>query len=449
MQVVIKASCIAATLAILTQSQPVLASADSTQDYYTIGGGQPISGPGNNSLHTETLEAGVEWEMDLGCGASFDPEVTISNQLNGITEGFSNMMGDMLTAATQAIVALPGTILQRTNPDLYETMQNGVIQGKLDYDTSLTSCEAVQDIMVQSGSSGEAFQSAAKSFGWKKEMENSTGDIIQSKSDVDEKQGDDGLPYYDGTNRGGHNQEPIKSIKDTVAVGYNITMNQPVTNDSSISEEEGQGKPLWGYWESPEEASAWVTEVVGDTNWRTCTGCNNDSVPGKGLAYFHDGYTRQIEQDLTSLVNDDLPVDIENLNKVSAPPTLMVMPEIIEALKLERPSERPVLISRIAGEIALARTFEQGILARRMLATGRKEPNMANIPDAQESADKAIEELSVELNSLADEMELRKRISGNTLQMVSSRYIQRREESARDADPLPETDVQEFFGKEL
>ena len=44
-----------------------------------------------------------------------------------------------------------------------------------------------------------------------------------------------------------------------------------------------------------------------------------------------------------------------------------------------------VLTERLAGELALARVTEQALLARRTLLAGMREPNIANVKEAQES----------------------------------------------------------------
>ena len=105
--------------------------ADDGLFYYSIGGGAPILPPASTATDTVTLGASVAWGSNLTCG-EFDPFVTVSNQLNGITEGFQQMMSNVLQAATAAVASLPGLILQRANPGLYDLMQNGILQGKLD-----------------------------------------------------------------------------------------------------------------------------------------------------------------------------------------------------------------------------------------------------------------------------------------------------------------------------
>lgn len=326
---------------------------------------------------------------------------------------------------TGAVASLPGAILQKTNPGLFEVLQNGVIQGKLDFKTAIDSCEDMQEIILESDSPGAGLEAIAKSTSWNKKKKESDGDIISAKSEVEEENGNEGIPWVGNTKRGGIGQAPINSVYDATFVGYNLLMNRNVTFKSAISSTHGRGKPLWEYWKSPDSAAIWTREVLGEVSWRTCTGCKQlDSKPGKGLTYYYDEELNTIEDVLTRLVNGELSINQENMDAISAPPSLMIQEEIITAIKYESKVSKNIFISRIASEIALARTFEKGILAKRLLVTGKKEPNIINVQQAQESIQEAIVSMNDELSSIVEEMDLRKKVSGNALSML----LQRRDE---------------------
>src|SRR3546814_8321795 len=44
---------------------------------------------------------------------------TIQNQLNGLTNGFQNIMSSVIQNATSAVASLPALIIQRADPGLY------------------------------------------------------------------------------------------------------------------------------------------------------------------------------------------------------------------------------------------------------------------------------------------------------------------------------------------
>jgi hypothetical protein len=112
-----------ALVGVFMASAPVVARAQAPPSddglfYYAIGGGSPILPPASTDTETVTIGASVAWGSNLTCGA-FDPLRHGLNQLNGVTEGFQQMMSNVLQAATAA-VAPPGLILQRASPGLYD-----------------------------------------------------------------------------------------------------------------------------------------------------------------------------------------------------------------------------------------------------------------------------------------------------------------------------------------
>lgn len=50
------------------------------------------------------------------CG-NFDISTTVKNQLNGLTDGFRNLMSNVISSATGAVASLPAMVIQRANPD--------------------------------------------------------------------------------------------------------------------------------------------------------------------------------------------------------------------------------------------------------------------------------------------------------------------------------------------
>ncbi|ECO0902437.1 integrating conjugative element protein, partial [Salmonella enterica subsp. enterica serovar Newport] len=79
--------------------------------FYSIGGGSVISqSPTSNSMQLLGLKAGIN--SDLMCG-NFDIKTTIGNQLNGLTSGFKDLMGNVIQGATGAVASMPAMVIQR------------------------------------------------------------------------------------------------------------------------------------------------------------------------------------------------------------------------------------------------------------------------------------------------------------------------------------------------
>src|SRR5690348_5107235 len=80
--------------------------------FYTIGGGRAVSmGPVPNMYR---FGVGVGWNSNLICG-DMSITTTLHNQLNGISNGFQQIMRDVIQAATAAVASLPALIIQRAD----------------------------------------------------------------------------------------------------------------------------------------------------------------------------------------------------------------------------------------------------------------------------------------------------------------------------------------------
>ena len=403
--------------------------ADDGAFYYAIGGGAPINQPANTNTQTVTLGASVEWGTNLACG-DFDPFLTVSNQLNGVTAGFQQMMGNVIQAATAAVAALPGLILQRANPGLYDLMQNGVLQGKLDLEFAQASCEEISRRLADKlpvedwtlVSTGQTWRQVA------------APDLIDAKRVVDLNAGQDGVPWVCDQRRGGAGQLPVAVNEDTVIAGYNILLNRTACDQSAPAPQPDLER-LSVYWPGPADAAGFAVDILGDSAIMTCEGCDRlVSTPGKGLSFVNDDTRATIEQGLIDLVDATTAPTTDELLAVSAPPGIFVTRPLIEAIRADE--ERDRIIVRLAGEIALARTLEQALLLRRMLQAGKREPNIASIGPAQDALAVSLSDLTAEIDGLVYELEIRNAITSNTPYQLLLRR-QRRDLSAPQEILLP------------
>lgn len=94
------------------------------------------------------------------CG-NFDLKSTIGNQLNGVTSGFKNLMGEVVQGASGAVASLPAMAIQRANPGLYEMLTNGVLQANVAFDKAQLNCQNLSKRMMDFADAGEWSQAAA------------------------------------------------------------------------------------------------------------------------------------------------------------------------------------------------------------------------------------------------------------------------------------------------
>ncbi len=393
--------------------------------YYQIGGGSVII-PILTRRSASPMEVGLSWSNDLIC-SNFDLRTTVKNQLSGATEGFKDLMGDVIHSATGAVASLPAMIIQRANPQLYDLLTNGVLQGRLDFDKARLNCLKMTEKMTDFAY-GPAWTQGAKAENYQT-IASSEKDAVRADRRADREAAEKGKRWVGGEKRGGRGQPPIRVVKDTTIAGYNILNARKATDQSSISSVECKGE-LCKTWQKPEDAAQWVVRTVGDqainvssANDQSGHQQNKTSTQaGRGLTPLILEEQEKIIHVISDLVNNKLKPTPENLAKASSG-NLYVTRGVIEALKDE--PDAAVLIQRLSGEMALGRVMEQALMARRTLLAGMREPHIANEKEAQDSLGKTVSQLDQELTQLKLELDLRKTLSDNAATVILERKAQR------------------------
>ncbi len=163
---------------------------------YTIGGGSAVGSP--SSLYRPSgLGVGGSWRANMMCG-NMSLTNTLQNQLNGATEGFQQIMGSIVQNATQAVMSLPALIIQRANPGLYELLSNGVMQGRIDFDRSKLTCQAMAEKMADKvGQAG--WGALAKNEEMQGNLEQTGGDAVAAVKNTETHNGNNGVSWVGGS----------------------------------------------------------------------------------------------------------------------------------------------------------------------------------------------------------------------------------------------------------
>lgn len=393
--------------------------------YYQIGGGSVIT-PALTRRNTQLLNMRAGWNADLMCG-NFDIKTTVRNQLNGVTRGFQDLMGNIIQEATGAVASLPAMIIQRANPQLYDLLTNGVLQARVDFDKSQLSCQKMAEKMTDFAY-GSAWTQSAKAENYQSVASGET-DAVRAEKQVQDEAASKGKTWVGGQKRGGSGQPPIKLIGDTTKAGYNILNRRGVTETGSVSGSQCQGE-LCRVWNRPEEAANWMTRVVGeqtvnvapDNDAGASSSDKSGAQAGVGLSPLIEEEQEKIGQMLAELVNGTARPTKENLLKASGGKLLLTR-GVVEALRDE--PDAPVLVQRLSGEMALARVMEQALMARRTLLAGMREPNIAAEKEAQSQLNQTTSQLDRDLDQLRLEMEMRRMLADNATAVILTRKTQR------------------------
>ena len=175
--------------------------------------------------------------------------------------------------------------------------------------------------------------------------------------------------------------------------------------------------PLSTYFATPAQAKAWTIEVLGDIEATTCSGCTPSARPGVGLLPKHKEEATTITTDMTNLMSDlanGTNITLANLETVSSSGTA-VTHDVLYALRELPPTERLLVQNKISDEVALARTIEKALMARRMLLSGRMVPNIQASSEAIETIDREDGNLNQEIENLLFEQRVRKEVVSSTL----------------------------------
>ena len=407
--------------------------------YYQIGGAQPVRAAANPSVATVGVDGDAQLSMGYSCG-KFDPVASVAHTLNQVKDGVDDIVTAMTTAATGAIASLPSLILQRANPGLYDLMQNSLVRAELQLDVATKSCEHIEAAIANGKNPYQDLVVISRGNAWKRTLGFGSTTAATAKKTVDEEAGKSGVPWIFGVDSGGQAQQPIEIVGDLTHAGYNLTLNRSVNDASALVANDTQ--PITQIWSSPNDARSWVVETFGEQVLTTCESCKKQAAPGRGLLPEIKETQDSLTTELEALTSTDNPPTLDDLKVVSAP-GIVITREVIEAIQTLPDPEQQLYTQRLAADVALSRTLEKTLYARRLLSSARQLPEAQALSMVQEHAERTIEEIDLETERLIFEHQARKAILSDTVTSLLQRAQQRRiyslthsEQAIRNTQPL-------------
>ncbi|WP_241017199.1 integrating conjugative element protein [Paraburkholderia sp. Ac-20342] len=382
---------------------------------YSIGGGRAVSMSGAGNM--QSLGVGLGWNSNLICG-DLSLSTTLQNQLNGITNGFQNIMSSVIQNATSAVASLPALIIQRADPGLYNLLTNGVLQARLDFDRSKLTCRSMAERMADLAGGQTGWSQLAEGMALKQAV--SSTDAVAAVENAEKSRGNNGVPWVGGNNAGGSGQNSIKVVSDVTRAGYNLLSGRGATDTSSVSDGACGNRLTCQTWSSPQAAATWATRVLGEREQRTCEQCTKtQTTPGVGLTpMIQEEYEVKVKA-LQALVSGSKPTTPANLEEAGSA-SLPITRGVIEALRDE--PDQDLLGQRLASEVALTSVLEKALLLQRTLLAGKKEPNVAANDLATQAVDQESAALAQEINNLKTELELRRTLAANSPMTIIERH---------------------------
>lgn len=382
--------------------------------YYQIGGGRHISIPPSLTITTINLSASANWRL-FNCG-KFDPAVSIKQSLNNLAAGVDNAINAMESAVTAAIVSLPGYLLQKANPGLYDLFQNGLLRANESFSLATKSCERMQFEISNNVNPYADWVTMSWGDSWRASLGAGERNIHRA-ADIAEDAHNNGIVWIGGIRRGGRNQQPIRVLSEIGGAGMNILSQRPpqTTTDLPV------GTPLREAFRGPVDLGKWIADVLGDVEISICDNCQSGERPGRGLIPYIEMEAEQIAMLFEDVLRGVVPPTRQNLDGLSAP-GIAITVQVIDAVRQLDPVERGIVVDKIAQDVARARVIEEALLVRRFLLTGVKEGNVAGVEMAKEEVSKALAELDDEIRLLQFERNARKEMVSDTMARLLMHY---------------------------
>lgn len=363
------------TAPVTVQSAPENASQIPTNissTYYRLGGGRIIPPPG---AFTTTFVIGARFKIGLGysCG-KFNFQENIRQMVNQMATQVRQLPGQLTTAASGAVAALPGYLLQKANPTLYNIITKTLDETVELFRLSYKSCKQIEQEMQANPDANpyQGFMKASIADRWTIGANN--GDLAADIDDSINTATDREPIRWLGGNLYGTSDNPIQINRDIVVAGYNIMIGRtgdvsittPPTPDSPMARE-----PIVQIWPSPAAAGTWVQQVLGDLKIvLSPADVPPESVAGRGLR----PKVIELETNIYIALNEALERDdYESLNKYAS---LRVSAGLIEGLRDMPPGEAAVLTDRLVSELAVNEARERLMLIKQMMMTGLRAPDL-------------------------------------------------------------------------
>ena len=337
--------------------------------------------------------------------------------MNNVQSSAANVVNNIYSAATGLVSSLPALILQRANPGLYDLLQNGILRAEEMFNVSVKTCEEMEKEYIGGKNPFDDFVTISKKNAWNS-AKSSGGDVITAKKTIEQSGQNDGVPWIGGVKKGGTGQSVLEIVNDISFAGYNMVMDRSPTTTSSPGTSGGRIAEVFS---TPAAMSQFATNTLGDYLVRTCDGCQKvRAKAGKGLMPVLDRTTDTVRTELNNLVSATGNPVYSDLDKVSAH-GIRITPQVLQALREEKSAEKTIMLNKLASDIAIARVLEQALMLRRVLHTGKNEPNVSANTQATKIVNTSIDELNKEIENMFFEAEMRKKVSTSTVQMVLAR----------------------------
>ena len=384
--------------------------------YYRVGGGRAIAEPATTNRIQFGSSSGLS---GFSCG-NFNPLQDIESMLGGLG-GVGNSLPHLQSLPTGMLSNLPGQLLCRAQPSLCQLTQHYSVRAEDTWRFAINSCE---DAQSAGGLADNEWLKYGQAQEWQRQAA-AGADAAEARRAV-ANEDDPCVTWVEGQRAGCPGRPAIRPVRDTVTAGWCVVNEQPADCSG------GSGTYAAEVWETPQEASEFAADIVGDEE--IADGGTPSTHTPTGLQAMVEIETEIVTEALIEVVQNTGYGTAETKKKLESP-SVQVNTELINALRnLEGSS---IYTHRIAEEIALARVLDKALLVRRLMIKGLSEPNINRAGPATDAVNEALARLEAEIDRLVFEFRTRRAIVANTSLELLQAYARARTPSAQPSPYYP------------
>lgn len=416
--------------------------------YYDLGGGANIDLPPPSRYRSINLGGYAKGDLGYTC-TGFNPSISLGNSLNNMSDSVQALKQDVVSSATSAAGSLPMYVLSKSNPEMYNLLQNAMAAATETFKLSMKDCETALSDIKQGKSVYEDWFSISDSQGW---LDGFNGAKQKQKVDINKVAKNNtkehrkkGIPWiHDGSRSGGEQQTPIKVIQDIVIAGYNATAKEDrfTTRKLDSDEPAKSDSELYKYWRRPSDAAAFAKYVLGDITISSDKSKQDDTAAGMGLvgilktcpfkennvfgsrSYNDLTCVETVRANLITIVQTNERPSKTALEEISAG-SMVLTPDIIQSIRSMDESNKAITISKLSEDTAMQNLVEQSLMLRRLLIAGSQTKPVQNLEPALRAVYKTIEQLDQEMQNLSFESDIRRKFGSRTISAIMNETYNR------------------------
>lgn len=438
----VKSSVVSVILLSLSLHLPVQAETTSFKqlvDTYKI---NRNSDPFSLKSRNRNFKIGVKWGFSGTCG-DMDMDLSIQNNIGSAQ--LKAMWNNWLSQAKLAFspANLLALAFKRANPDLYDIMQNGIIQATASFDEDMDVCNTIQSTLLDQVPTG-VIDGLAVNKEFTATIKNAYAGASIDIGDVTDFVKDAGQRGFDflGQTVGGNGQPDAEVIDGIAKAGYNIAREKVIAGTTTIDLLNTTTTPVSDYadypfaeeFSNPQDLADFLKGVIGEIKLASRDGTNSiEHEKGAGAKIYIHELALDIAAELSGLIlNGANPnpvlvksfLDTFNENKYGAYITGTMLEELVKM----SPSDESSYVQALAGEWALNGTIRRLVIAKKILLIGSNEASIVEARSIQRMALDKIKLIEDEINEIELEYRIKKEFTNTATDFLFSRSLRNSQE---------------------